>query len=94
MAQWYRILLQMQKTQEMCVRALGQEDLLEEEMATHFTILARKILRTEEPGGPQSIGSQRVRHDLACAHTCTRTHTHTEICYYLPTNLQNVQHQW
>jgi len=41
----------------------GQEDLLEEGMATHSSILAWRIPRTEEPGGLQSMGSQRVRHD-------------------------------
>ena len=39
------------------------EDLLEEEMATHSSILAGKIPWTEEPGGLQSMGSQRVGHD-------------------------------
>ena len=42
---------------------LGWEDPLEEEMATHSSILAGKIPWTEEPGGPQCTGSQRVRHD-------------------------------
>ena len=42
---------------------LGWEDLLEKEMATHSSILARKISWTEEPGGLQSTGSQRVGHD-------------------------------
>ena len=42
---------------------LPVEDLLGEEMATHSSILAWKILWTEEPGRPQSMGSQRVRHD-------------------------------
>ena len=46
----------MQKTQESWVRSLGQEDPLEKEMATHSSILARKIPRTEEPGRLQSIG--------------------------------------
>ena len=41
----------------------GQEDSLEKEMATHSSILARRISWTEEPGGPSSMGSQRVRHD-------------------------------
>ena len=41
----------------------GQEDLLEEGMATHSSILAWRIPWTEEPGGLQSMGSQRVRHD-------------------------------
>ena len=45
------------------VRSLGQEDPLEKEMATHSSILAWKIPWTEEPGGLQSVGSQRVRHD-------------------------------
>ena len=45
------------------VLSLGQEDPLKEEMATHFSILAWKIPWMEEPGGLQSIGSQRVRHD-------------------------------
>ena len=44
-------------------RSLGQEDPLEKGMATHFSILARNSLWTEEPGGPQSMGSQRVGHD-------------------------------
>ena len=45
------------------VRSLGREDPLEEGMATHFSILARRIPWTEEPGGLQFIGSQRVGHD-------------------------------
>ena len=44
---------------------------LEEEMATHFSILAWRIPRTEESDGLQSMGSQRVGHDLATEHTCT-----------------------
>jgi len=51
--------------QETWVRFLGPEDPLEKEMATHFNILAWKFLWTEEPGGLQCMGSQRVRHDLA-----------------------------
>ena len=47
----------------MQVPSLDQEDPLEEEMATHSSILAWKIPRTEEPGGLQSMGSQRVRRD-------------------------------
>ena len=52
----------MQKTQEMWVRALSQEDALEKEMATHSSILAWKIPWTKEPGSLQSMGSQKVRH--------------------------------
>ena len=51
--------------QEIQVRSLGQEDPLEKEMATPSCILDWKIPWTEEPGGLQSIGSQRVRHDWA-----------------------------
>ena len=50
----------MQETQ---VRFLGGEDPLEEEMATHSSVLAWKIPRAEEPGGLQSMGSQRVVRD-------------------------------
>ena len=48
---------------ETWVRALGGEDLLEKEMATHSRILAWKIPWTEEPGGLQSMGLQRVGHN-------------------------------
>ena len=49
--------------QETPVQSLGWEDPLEEEMVTHSSILAWKILWTEEPAGLQSMGSQRVGHD-------------------------------
>ena len=45
------------------VRSLGREDPLEKEMATHSSTLTWKIPWMEEPGGLQSVGSQRVRHD-------------------------------
>ena len=47
----------------MRVLSLGQEDPLEEEMATYFNIFAWRIPETEEPGRLQSIGLQRVKHD-------------------------------
>ena len=50
---------------ETWVRSLGQEDPLEKEMATHSSILAWRIPWTEEPGGLQSTGLQRVGHDWA-----------------------------
>ena len=53
----------MQEMQEIQVQSLGQEDALQEEMATHSSIFAWEIPWTEEPGGSQSIGSQRVRYD-------------------------------
>ena len=49
--------------QETWVQSLDQEDPLEKEMATHSSVLAWRIPRTEEPGGLQTMGSQRVRHD-------------------------------
>jgi len=51
--------------QETWVPSLGQEDPLEKEMARHSSILAWKILWTEEPGGLQSMGLKSVRHDLS-----------------------------
>ena len=53
----------MPTTQETWVQSLAREDLLEQAIATHSSIVAWRIPRTEEPGGLQSIGSQRVRHD-------------------------------
>ena len=55
MNQWVKNLPAMQETQ---AQSLGQEDPLEEEIATHSSILARRILWTEEPGGLQSKGQQ------------------------------------
>ena len=49
--------------QETWVRSLGREDPLEEGMATHSSVLAWRIPWTEEPGGRQSMGSERVGHD-------------------------------
>ena len=63
MALWVKNPSAMQETQEMWVQSLGREDLQEEEMATHSSILAWRIPRTEEPGGLQIMGLQRVRYD-------------------------------
>ena len=62
MAQWVKTLPAMQETQGMRVRSLSQEDPLEEGVATYSSILAWRIPWTEEPGGRQSMGSQRVDH--------------------------------
>ena len=59
-AQWLKNLPAMQ---EMRVQSLSQENPMEEGMATHSSILACSIPWTEESGGLQSMGSQRVRHD-------------------------------
>ena len=66
MAQWVKNPPAMQEIQ---VRSLHQEDPLEEEMATHCSILAWKIPWTEEPGGLQSTGLQRVSCNLATKRT-------------------------
>ena len=57
-AQWVKKLPAVQKTQEMQVQPLGQEDPLEKEMATCSSILAWRVPWTEEPGGLQFVGSQ------------------------------------
>ena len=67
-------------------QSLGQEDSLEEEMATHSSILAWRIPWTEEPDGLQSMGLRTVRHNITTEHTHrhnskgqgTHTHTHTQ----------------
>ena len=53
------------ETQEIWIRSLGWDDPLEEEMATHSSLLVRKIPWTEEPGGVQSLGSKRAGCDWA-----------------------------
>ena len=53
----------MKELQESQIQSLHQEDPLEEDIATHSSILAWRIPWTEEPGGLQSIGSQGVGHD-------------------------------
>ena len=66
-------LLETQETQETHIQSLDQEDLLEEEMATHSSILAWKIPWTEKPGGLQFKGSQKSQ-------TWLSMHTHNHIC--------------
>ena len=53
---------------QMWIQSLGQEDTLEEEMAAHSSIPTGRIPWAEEPGGLQSMGSQRLRHDWATMH--------------------------
>ena len=64
---WASLVAQMVKTpstmQETQVQSLGQEDPLEKEMATHFSIPAWRMPWTEEPGRLQFMGLQRVGHD-------------------------------
>ena len=82
-------LYRLKETQQMRVPSLVREDPLEEEMATHSTLLAWEIPWTEKPGGLQSVGSRRGGHTEqhmgahthirthTCTHTHARTHTHT-----------------
>ena len=65
--------------QETWVQSLVREDPLEEEMATHFSILAWRIPWIEEPGRLQSMGSQRIRHDWA-----TKTFTACPSNFFFP----------
>ena len=64
---WVSLVAQMVKNppamQKTWVQSLSWEDPLEKGMATHFSILAWRIPKTEEPGGLQSMRLQRIRHD-------------------------------
>ena len=71
--------------QETWVQSLGQEDSLEKEMATHSNILAWEIPWIEEPDGLQSMGSQRVVHDLVAKQQQVRI-------YFLLLNKKNSPH--
>ena len=63
MSQCQRICLPIQEMQETWIQSLGREDPLEEEMTTHSSILAWRILWTEDPGRLQSMELQRVRYN-------------------------------
>ena len=62
-SKWAQMLKSLPATQKTWVQSLGQEDPLEKKMTTYSSIHAWRILWTEEPGGLQSVGSQRVGHD-------------------------------
>ena len=82
----------MQETQEAWVWSLGQEDPLEEGMATHSSVLAWRNPWTEEPGGPQSLGSQRAGHISVWAHTPTNPMFVHEWTLHPPT--ATLSHSW
>ena len=99
----------MQKMQETQVWSLGWENPLEKEMETHSSIFAWKIPRTEESGGLQSIGSQRVGHDWATEHAriwpryvilrqkwwgCTSEVTHVSQCSNLDSTMKAMESLW
>ena len=71
---------------ETWVQTLGWEDPLEKGMATHSSILAGRIPWTEQPGGLQSMGSQRIRHNWA---TNTFTDIHREKSMWRSTQEEN-----
>ena len=95
MAQTVKLLSTMWETR---VRSLGQEDPLEKAMAPHSSTLAWKIPWTEEPGGLQSTGSQRVGHDWATSLPLSQSspisptphHTHPRSATLTTTNLLSV----
>ena len=106
MTQWQRICLPMEETQ---VQSLAWEDPMEKGIANHSTVLARRILWTEEPGRLQSIGLHRVGHDwsdLACMHALEKEMaTHSSVLAWrvprteepggLPSmGLHRVGHNW
>ena len=71
----FELYVHMPAVQQTQVQSLAREDPLEKGMATHSSIPAGKIPWTEEPGRPQSMGSQRVRHNWAAlTFVCTYTH--------------------
>ena len=70
--------------QETWVPSLGWEDPLEKGMATHSSILAWRIPWTEEPGGLQSMGSQRVRHDWVTSTTNFTFQQYQNLCSLTP----------
>ena len=79
-AQMVKNLPAMQEIQETQVQSLGWEDPLEKGKATHSSILAWRVLWTEESGGLQSMGSRRVGHDWATnTSTCTFIVFHTAV---------------
>ena len=80
----------MQETKEMQIKSLSWENLLEKELAAHSSILAWKIASTEEPGGPQSMGSQRVVHDWATEHAHTDTVNFCVFSLYAATLLNSI----
>ena len=91
LSRWVKNLPAVQETQEMWVQSLGQEHPLKKEMGTHSTIHAWKISWTEEPGGLQSMGLQRVGHNWV---TDTFTTTLITFSVILNSYFPNFTHLW
>ena len=70
----------MQEVQETQVQSLRQEDALAKGMVTRSSIIAWEILWTEKPGGLQSMGLQRVRHDLATERVLLHREVNPVLC--------------
>jgi len=76
--------------QEAWVQSLGWEDHLEKEMTTLSSIFAQRIPWTEEPGGPQSMGLQRVGHRGATKHNIVKSNLKKRPCHlFLPLSMHN-----
>ena len=84
----------MQEVQPAQVQSLGWEVPLEKEMAAHSNILPRNIPWTEEPGRLESIGSQRVWHSWACAHTHLSHLENKGYSEYEPRHVTNLPNTW
>ena len=78
---WLKMVKKLPVIQETQIQSLGQKDLLEKGMATHFRVRALRRPWTEEFGGLQSVGSQRLGHDWV-ASTFTFTDTCKSFCYF------------
>ena len=89
-------LTEVQELQETWVWSLNWEDILEKDMATHSSILARKIPRIEEPGYLQSIGwhNQTQLKWLSMHTQGCHTHTHTHIYMYIVVAIQSLSWVW
>ena len=81
----------MQGTQEMQIQPLVWKKTLEERMVTHSSILAWRIPWTEEDGGLQSMGSQRVRHDWAARHARRHSNVYPQ-CLKHTRDFRNIRH--
>ena len=89
-----RIHLPMQEVQKTRVPSLGREDPLEEEMATHSSILAFRIPWTEEPDRLQTMGSQKIGHDWATGHTVQFSSVAQPCLALRPHGLQHARLPW
>ena len=76
--------------QETLIRSLGQKDPLQKEIATHSSILTWEIPWTDEPSRLETIGLQRVRHNLVTEHACTQVEKGEQTRSFWGCGLENV----